>query len=106
MKREQNQQQQVAARRAEDIRMMLDPSRWPRFGILPVKKLARKPGDLPDCGFMRCWDKVEPIVYLENIYAAGEKYPSKMGPGFIDISKVPQQKYLDFEALASEWTVD
>lgn len=114
MKTNQRQQQQQAAhereRVAEDIRMMQDPRRWPRFGVLPVvSRRGVQAGEFPRCGFLRVWDIVEPVVYVGNLYALSdlaEERRKKGEGGGVKLSELEQVRYIDFEALAAEWRVD
>jgi hypothetical protein len=111
-RREALRQQEQQEQRSRSIKLMQTPSAWPKFSVLPMKEREWKPGEERLLGFLYCWDKVEPIVYIGNLYTLADQARKEQGvtdPTMmvkIDLTRVQQKKYLDFEALAAEWEVD
>lgn len=89
-------------RRKQDLSMVQDPRKWPKLGILPMKKRNGQMYDPDFCGFLYCWDDVKPIVYIGNIFTLGSM-PAGQRP---KLSEMKQYSYQSFEDLIDVWTVD
>ncbi len=82
----------------EELQMMKNPSRWPRWPFLPLKRRNRDtPGGFPELGRLLSTsttdDTVEPVVYL------GTLFETMQGARTI--------KYTDLEAIVDDdWRVD
>lgn len=78
---------------------MQNPSLWPRWPILPVKRSKdRKHGVLAEFG-MPDRPEIKPIIYLANLFDLSDKVT--------DFSKLPKLEYDTFDDLINDgWVVD
>lgn len=79
----------------DDKEMILSPSRWPCWPLLPLKRRTRDAND-PECGFICATNQASKRVFLGNIFTAkGDMKSTK----FLD--------YSDVDALLADgWQVD
>jgi len=93
-----------AQRRAEDLRTMSDPIRWPRWPLLPVKR-PNPEGGIPICGVMFAGDRAR---YASTVFEKVNLFGSKAGQSYAQfLATGIERAYPDLAALLDAgWEVD
>lgn len=85
----------------DDLKMMLNDSKWPMWPLLPLKHRTRRgEHNFPDCGFLIAVGEKEDEKERWTVYLAlSYEFPK-------DLSKVKKELFASAEDVNKEWMVD